>query len=656
MNPPVSGLPAYSRGERRALGLSAVALFLAVVAAYANSLAGLFVFDDPPAIPDNATIRQLWPLGPVLSPPAGAGVGGRPLANLSFALNYAVGGTDVVGYHLGNLVLHALSALVLFALVRRTLLQPVLRDRFGAAATGLAFAVAGLWALHPLQTATVTYLSQRTEGLMGLCYLLTLYGFSRSAETGASRLWAPGAVLACAAGMATKEVMVTAPVVALLYDRTFVAGSFSAAWRARWKTYLGLAATWGLLAFLLVGVEQRGVGFGLSLPWWRYAATGCYALCTYFHLALWPQPLVFDYGPNVAELLSPAPFVALVAGFVALTVIALWRAPRLGFLGCWLLVISAPTSVIPIVRQQVAENRFYLPLAAVVAFVVLALHTWLGRRSLLVFAALAVAGGAATARRNADYRTALSLWADTVEKRPDNWRARNVLAQALADTGRVDEAIAQLESSLRIRPDLRETHHNLAVFLTRRGRLPEAVGHYERALAVEPWSTDSRINLAVLLCQLGRPGDALPQFEAALAQNSALPEAENGLGNALLQTGRVPEAIPHYEAALRLAPASADAHNNLGLALSQLDRLAEAVPHLAAAARLNPRSATMRENYGIALVKSGRPAEAATEFEAALAIDPRSAGVHHNLAVALLQLGRADEARQHLEAEARLKP
>jgi protein O-mannosyl-transferase len=147
--------------------------------AYHNSFTGPFILDDVLSIPDNPTIRHLWPISQVLSPPALAGVGGRPVVNLSLAINYAFDGTEVWGYHALNLAIHILAGLTLFGIVRRTLLQPMLRGRFGAVADGLAMATAVIWVVHPLQTEAVTYLSQRAESLMGLFYLLTLYCFIR---------------------------------------------------------------------------------------------------------------------------------------------------------------------------------------------------------------------------------------------------------------------------------------------------------------------------------------------------------------------------------------------------------------------------------------------------------------------------------------------
>src|SRR5687767_8511678 len=176
------------QSSRASVFVSALVIAVAGAMAYANSLSGAFVFDDVPAIRDNPTIRSLWPPTTALSPPANSGVGGRPLANLSFALNHAVSGTNVRGYHVGNLLLHLGSALLLFGIVRRTLESgcgvPPQNHRRDADATFWACAAATLWSVHPLTTAAVTWLSQRTELLMAFCYLSTLYAFVRAAAVG----------------------------------------------------------------------------------------------------------------------------------------------------------------------------------------------------------------------------------------------------------------------------------------------------------------------------------------------------------------------------------------------------------------------------------------------------------------------------------------
>ena len=230
---------------------------------------------------ENPTIRQLWPPGPVLFPTLpGSTVEGRPLLNLSFALNYAAGGLDPLGYHLVNLALHLAAGLALFGIVRRTLLLPAMRECAGGAATRLALAAAVLWVVHPLQTESVTNIVQRAESLMGVFYLFTLYCAIRGFTGGSPYTWKLAAIVVCLTGMAAKEVMATAPLAILLYDAAFLSGSVRAAFAGRRKFYQALMATWGLLALLALsaGSHGRTVGFGLGVSALDYAQTQCVAI------------------------------------------------------------------------------------------------------------------------------------------------------------------------------------------------------------------------------------------------------------------------------------------------------------------------------------------------------------------------------------------
>src|SRR5439155_11939785 len=150
-------------------------ILTAIVVTYANSFSGPFIFDDLKWITENAHVLQPWPLWDALQPPYGIAGTGRPLVCLTLALNYAVSGLEPWSYHAVNLAIHASAALVLFGIVRRTLQGPRLRERFATRASDLAVAIAILWAVHPLQTESVTYVIQRMESLMGLFLLLTLY-------------------------------------------------------------------------------------------------------------------------------------------------------------------------------------------------------------------------------------------------------------------------------------------------------------------------------------------------------------------------------------------------------------------------------------------------------------------------------------------------
>ena len=647
-----SPLFAASRG---AIWLAVACLVGAILAVYHNSFSGPFVFDDGPAVLGNPTIRHLSALGDVLSPPREGGqtVGGRPVVNLSLAVNYALGGVSVRGYHVFNLIVHTLGALALFGIARRTLLQPALRERYGFSATPLALAVALLWAVHPLLTESVTYVIQRAESLMGLFYLLTLYCFIRGAKSegntsGASsqrasasmvmdrrgNVWHLLAVGACALGMATKEVMVSAPLLVLLYDRTFVAGSWRGAWAKRRFFYLSLGATWLLLGWLVLGTEHRGgtAGLGMGDSAWTYAFTQTRAIVRYLQLALWPHPLVFDYGTDAIERLADAlPFALVVALPIAGTAVALWRWPAAGFLGVWFFAILAPSSsIVPIPVQPVAEHRMYLPLAAVVALAVVGIYSHWRRGCWFVFAAMALALASLTVARNEDYLNPRSIWADTVAKRPANARAHCYLGDVLAAKGQFVEALSHYEEAIQLELPA-TTRGDRSIFgdilvnsgnvLRALGREAEAVKRYEDALQVDPGLAAAHFNLGCVHLQAGRLPEAVARFEQALKLDPNYEAAHTSLGSALLLEGRTAEALIHYETALRLEP-SAKAHQNLGIALLYVRQLPEAVAHLEQAVRLEPDSAKAHEFLGAALAAQGRQAEAAAHYQRALQIEP----------------------------------
>jgi len=663
--PPMSA-PAPTTAPEGAPGrlqtLAAAALIaLAILAAYNNCYRAPFVYDDQSAILENASIRRLWPPGDaLLSAPAGTTVAGRPVANLTLAVNYALCGTQVRGYHALNVLIHVLAALALFGVVRRTLEGPALAGRFGKDAAALALAAALLWSLHPLQTECVTYVVQRVESLMGLLYLLTLYCFIRSAGSRRPTGWQACAVAACALGMATKEVMATAPLVVLLYDRTFVAGSFREAWRRRRGLYLSLAATWLLLAGLAAGTGwSRGgsAGFNAGVSPGDYWLTQFEAIARYAGLAVWPRPLVFEYGPfRVHSVAGVLPFALCFAALAAATLAALRRRPALGFLGAWFLVILAPSSVVPVATQSMAEHRMYLPLAAVAVAAAAAAYSCAGRRGLAALGLLALALGALTARRNETYASEMGLWADTVAKRPDNANARNNLGLALFRAGRTPEAIREYRAALGIQPAYPGVLNNLGNALDLSGSNQEAIGCYEAALRIVPGFAAAHYNLAKALDRTGRTAEAIGHFEEALRIEPGRADGHEGLGEALLRSGRTAEAVAQFEAALRISPGLARARFDLGNALAQAGRIPEAIGSFEEALRIQPGLAEAGNNLGVLLCRTGRTAEGIERIDAAIRAQPDFAQAHFSRGMALLQVGRREEAVAEFGRVLQLRP
>lgn len=590
-------------------------LSLAVTAAYLTSFGGVMVFDDFHAIADNPTIRHLGRALVDFPGEEGGTVGGRPLLNFTFALNYAAGGLAPWGYHAVNLGIHLGAALALFGLVRRTLLR---LPRFADAASPLALAVAALWALHPLQTESVTYLVQRAESLCGLLLLFTLYCFARGVEAPRPTAWPWAALGSCVAGMACKEVMAAAPLLVLLYDRAFVAGSWREVWTRRARQHGLLFSSWLLLAALVVRTAGRGgtAGFASAIAWPDYAVTQCHAILHYLRLAVWPHPQVFDYGTPLYSAAQVLPQAALLLLLLAAVIWWVIRQPALGFPGAWFFLVLAPSSsVVPVATQTMAEHRMYLPLAAVIVAGVLGFFVLAGRRSLPVLLALALAAGALAARRNLVYHSELALWSDTVAGCPENPRAHVNLGIALADTGRLPEAVEQFEAALRLKPDA-PAHLNLSEVLARLGRPAEALTQAEAALKLEPASVPARINLARALMLLGRPEEAVPHFEDVLrrepgARDAAaqLAAALYELGNRAAARGDFAAAVKDYQRSLALDAAAIPVRTNLANALLVTGHVDEAIAHYREILLRQPGDARVRENLAQALElqRSNRP-------------------------------------------------
>ena len=549
-----------------------VALVLAVAAgwAYSTSFAGVFVMDDNFAIADNPNIKTLWPLTTAMSAPPEMPVSGRPVASLTLAINYALapvevrdvlspGGPsapsevrerflrNVWGYHLFNLILHVLAALALFGVVRRTLLSDRLRARFRPVATWVACVAALVWVVHPLTTDAVTYVVQRTEVLMGLFFFLTLYCSIRAREIGVSvagrRWWIAGAVAACALGMGSKQTMVVAPVIVLLWDwifgGDFAAGGALSRLRSRWLLYAGLASTWIVLA-ALVAMERwpHSIGFARE-GWtpWTYLLTQAGVIVHYLRLSVALSPLALDYDgwPMARSAAAVLPYALPILIVLGATVYGIVRRQPWAFIGGVFFAALAPSSsVLPLATEIAAERRMYLPLASLAVGVVLLAYA-IGakllevavsdvprRRAVGLVATVTVAGivtgilGSVTYARNRDFWSDEGIWQDTVEKRPTNPRARVSYGVDLYAAGKLPDAERELREAVRLKDTSAAAHANLGAVLCAQGHLDDGIRHLERALALDPEYHSAHANLAEAYAALGHRAQAAQEFARAV--------------------------------------------------------------------------------------------------------------------------------------------
>lgn len=628
---------AAAPGWRWTAALAPAALALLGLLAYGGTFDVPFIYDDYSAIVDNPHVRSLWPITTAMSAPDESTVAGRPVAALSLALNHAVSGLDPWSYHLFNLLVHILCAITLYGIARRTLATPRMASLLTARSEALAFAIALVWLLHPLHTEAVTYVSTRTESMVSLFYLLTLYAVIRSSTANHySTRWQVAAVASSALAMATKEVAVSLPVVVLLYDGIFLSDSFAAALARRRNLYVGLASTWIILIALVAG-SPRGETVGLhfeELTPLDYLRTQVAVIWHYLRLAVWPHPLCLDYHDwpiarsfSANVWLGALPLVALLVGSLWLIAKRSW----LGFLSGWCFAILAPSSsFVPIASEVATERRMYLPLIAIVALVVvgiwLAAERFAGRfaRAAITAAvvAAAVALGALTIDRNRDYVDEINIWQDTVLKRPSNVRALQNLGAALAHHGRPREAVPYLERALAIDPYAEYALENLGLIRLEEGRSTEAVALLSRRLERRPDDGITHLNLAKALLANGDPAGALAALEEAV----------------------------------RLLPDDAVAHARLGLVLADQGRLEEAAASTDRGVALDSENLTVRLAAANVELRRGRFDVAIQHYRAALELDPDEVEASFGLALALERSGSPDEAAAIFERIAAENP
>lgn len=685
-------------GPRQTLTL--LAILFATALAFAPAIRAPFDFDDIASIPKNPTIERLS--ANVLHPPPGIAVSGRPVVNVSLAIDYAInellgvdqradpdGPRKTIAYHVVNVLLHLLSGLLLFGCVRRTIgamSGDASPDDWRHRANGLALAVAGLWLLHPIQTEAVDYVIQRTELLVSACYLATVYASIRAWDAGAKRrrvAWYTAAVAACALGMGSKEVMISAPLAVLLYDRTFRVTT----WRALMSPatgrpwfYLVLAATalW-LVALVAGGGRLDTVGFNLGVTWYQYAYSQAWAIAHYIRLMLWPDQLTYDYGQQPIHGLRGIPGLVLLTALGIVTVVA-WTRDRwrwLGFLGAWFFLLLAPSSsVIPIRTEIAAERRIYLASASVVVVVVLgvdwllrrgaAMATTHGRAGLVsvcraggrwLFAGVAALLLVATYRRSALYATPEALWRDATQKQPANARAYDNLAAVIirASPGRSDEAEQLLRHAVVVDSTYVTAFTNLADIELQRGRTQEARTLLERAVAINPRAVDAVARLGGVLLKLGEPERAIPLLERVTAQFPT-DESLATLAAAYNATGRRDDAIAASRRAFSLNPARTDAAEFAGSQLLADGHADEALPYLEAAVRPGTASAMTSALLALSYAQLGRADDASRAANAAALRAGNDVQVFIVIGRAMLLAQRGPDATRFFGEAVRLAP
>jgi len=451
-----------------------------------------------------------------------------------------------------------------------------------------------------------------------LFFLLTLYCFMRGEQSGRPGLWRTLAVATCLLSTMCKEVAVTIPVMVLLYDRTFLAGTFAEAWRRRWPWYVALACTWVPLGLNVwaAGTRDETAGFGAGLSWWAYACIQFRAIIVYLGLSAWPHPLVVIYGTvYMGQTSLVLPYTLALAILAGGTLYALWRIPKGGFFGAWFFVILAPSSsVVPVITEPMAEHRLYLPLAALIAPAVLALYAWVGRRAILFLSVIALAWGWLTFERNQQYQSLTEVPRQDVAVFPANGMAHNSVATGLLLAGRVNESIQEYKIALALDPWNEKRENSLGLALAAAGQTAEALRHYRRALVIRPDYVAARVNLGNLLKRSGQLPEAITQYLIALRDAPDSAKVQTSLGNAYNVAGLPDKALAYYQSAVAREPTLEQAHLGLGNTWARLKHPDEATKEYETALQLDPTDYLARYSLGEVLIDLGNVAAARREL------------------------------------------
>jgi protein O-mannosyl-transferase len=609
--------------EKSSYGFLIVAAAAAVtVLLYAGSLSGPFIFDDEPNISQNRHIRI-----EVVSPHAlyaaafQSPIPTRPVANLSFALNFFLNGYNMVGYRLINVLVHVLNGFLVYALAAVTLkLAGGVRD---ARATPLvAAAAAALWMVHPLHTQSVAYIVQRMTTLATLFFLASLVFYARARLSPQPKRRAAllaGCAVSGLLALGSKEIAATLPVCILLYEWFFFQGA-DPGWLRRNLHWLAAA----LAAAAAIGLVYMRTSDPVAWVMQPYAAEGSVTalqrLLTQFRvvglyigLLLWPSPsrLNLDHSfPFSRSLLDPPETLlalALIAGLLA-AAIALARRERLAaYAALWFfgnLVIESSF----IRLETVFEHRTYLPSV----MPAIALAGWaLGRlrvrwAAIAVPVVLAVLWSHWTWQRSQVWGDAVALWQDCISKSPGKARPYNNLGGTYMRLGRLPEAIPPLQTAVAIAPNYADAWYNLGYALLRAGDLDAGIAATERLLAIEPDNFMACNNLGIAFLLRGDYPEALHSLENAVRLKPDYETAWNNLGVARKNTGDLEGAKENFSRAIDLHPGYAEARNNLGLTLKEMGDLDGAAEQFRAALQAAPDYEAAALNLREVQERSGR--------------------------------------------------
>jgi protein O-mannosyl-transferase len=633
-------------------GLLAAALVIAVFLAYQPAWQGGFIWDDDAHLtsPELRSWHGLYRIWFDL----GATQQYYPLLHSAFWLEHKLWGDSPLGYHLVNILLHTVAALMVAAILRRLKVPG-------------AYLAAAIFALHPVQVESVAWITELKNTLSAVFYLAAamLYlGFDQERK----KSFYAGALLLFVLGLLSKTVTATFPA-ALWVIFWWQRGRLS--WRRDVLPLVPLFVLGAAAGLFTAWVERKligaeGAAFDLTIVD-RFLISGR-VIWFYLGKLFWPVDLIFIYPRwDINQYVwwqYLFPVAALLLAAVMWNLRRRWRGPLAGllfFVGTMFPVLGF-FNVFPFIYSFVADHFQYLASLGVITLVsagivLLFKRWWLWDRIVGYALCLALLSTLAilTWQQSRMYTDVVLLYQTTIEKNPNCWLAYNNLGKTLTQAGKPIEAIEYFRQALLIKAHMTEALNNMGNALGDLGRLQEAINNYQQALRIKPNDPEVHNNIGSVLGRSGRPEAAIEQYRLALQLNPDFPEAHNNLGAALMQKGMIEEAIEHYQKALQINSNYPQVHNNLGNALSKVGKPQEAIDQYQQALALKPDYPEAHFNLGLALVGERRIPEAIAHYRQALRFKPNFAEAYNKLGAVLVLADRQPEAIENFQKAITLK-
>jgi len=591
--------------DKKKLWLSVFLIVCVGGMVYANALKGAFLWDDSHLVQENRYLRHVSDIPKIFTTDIGAGGGDRynfyrPLQILAYMLEYSVWKLDPVGYHLGNIIIHVLTALALFWFI-----GVLFRDHLLALLAGLLFVA------HPVHTEAVTYIAGLADPLSAFFILLAFIFYIKATECRKAPLFL-AALLSYAAALLSKENSLILPVLLVLYHYAFRKKVVA----SRLFSMTGLAALYVVLRLTLL---KSMLSHTLPPTTLLQRLPGFFAaLASYLRILFLPFRLHMEYGVWNLSFVHPQVVLGLLIFLAALLIIFRESKKRtlVFFSLSWFFLTLLPVSNLYPVNAYMAEHWLYLPsigffLVVAKGFSVLLRRGRTKNPARIGLAVLTVFWGVLTVRQNATWQEPIAFFERTLRYAPNISRLHNGLGMAYGKIGEYKTAASCLERAVELsedasRRDAANAYNNLAYVYDKLGRNSEAARAAEGALAIDAASVKACNNMAVAYIRLKKYEEAVEVCRKAIAIDPGFAEAYNTLGAACMYLGRYPEAAEAYRRTIETAPGYAEAYNNLGLVLQKMGRPDEAVPWHEKAIQLRPDYVDARNDLADAYAALGR--------------------------------------------------